>query len=215
MCCANLVRKWPCLCLKPELLDVLCKFSEKTAFACVLNLSHSMCCGNWVRKWPCLCCIHGVHCFKPEREGHLCPFLTISWCAPYRIIMCTPTYVYAWHTHTLAPFKTAKRVKQVEEKETRRLNLPEIVMQMIQKVERWCGLGVCGTSTICLKVAMMCKINRSQKCTTLQLWMLGVTSCYSFLCQIAHIKLILLLLSQYILLILCTDFVWFVAELTT
>ena len=50
--------------------------------------------------------------------------------------MCTPAYVYAWHTHTLAPFKTAKRVKQVEEKETRRLNLPEIVMQMIQKFER-------------------------------------------------------------------------------
>ena len=31
MCCANLVRKWPRLCLKPELLDVLCKSSEKTA----------------------------------------------------------------------------------------------------------------------------------------------------------------------------------------
>ena len=50
--------------------------------------------------------------------------------------MCTPTYVYAWHTYALAPFKTAKRVKQVEEKKKRRLNLPEIVMQMIQKVER-------------------------------------------------------------------------------
>ena len=39
MCCAILVRKLPCLCLKPELLDVLCKLSEKMAFACVLNLS--------------------------------------------------------------------------------------------------------------------------------------------------------------------------------
>jgi hypothetical protein len=38
--------------------------------------------------------------------------------------------------YALAPFKTAKRVKQVKGKETRRLSLPEIVMQMIQKVER-------------------------------------------------------------------------------
>ena len=52
--------------------------------------------------------------------------------------MCTPTYVYvyAWHTYALAPFKMAKRVNQVEEKKTRRLNLPEIAMQKTQKAER-------------------------------------------------------------------------------
>ena len=50
--------------------------------------------------------------------------------------MCTPTYAYAWHTYALALLQTAKRVEQVEEKKNRRLNLPKIVMQMIQKVER-------------------------------------------------------------------------------
>ena len=50
--------------------------------------------------------------------------------------MCAPTYVSAWYTYALAPFKTAKLVKQVEERKSRRLNLPEIVMHMIQKIER-------------------------------------------------------------------------------
>jgi hypothetical protein len=56
-------------------------------------------------------------------------------------VVRTYVRVYAWHTHALAPFKTAKRVKQVEEKKRRRLNLPEIVMQMIQKVERYSNVA--------------------------------------------------------------------------
>ena len=113
MCCANLA---------------------ENGLACVSNLSYSMCCANLVKKWPCncLCSTHGVHCLKRGPEGHVCPFLTFLWCAP--------TYVYAWHTYALAPFKTAKRVK-VEEKKKRRLNLPEIVMQMIQKVERYSNVA--------------------------------------------------------------------------
>ena len=41
------MRKWPCLCLKPELLDVLCEFSEKMALQLLMFYTRFALLGTW------------------------------------------------------------------------------------------------------------------------------------------------------------------------
>ena len=97
MCCANLVRKWPCVCLKTWATKCVVQIEWENSLACVLKpeLLNVLCTLSENRTGPYLymCCIHNVQCLKPQSEEHLCPFLTISWCAPHRNVH---TYVCAW-----------------------------------------------------------------------------------------------------------------------